>query len=104
MVGVTFYIAVATMLFGLGLYCLATKKNMIKLLLGIEVMAAAPNLLFIVFSAAKEPGLIDPLAHVFVVTAIVIDGSLVAVGLALTIAVFRRFKTIDVRELRRLKW
>ncbi len=104
MIQISFYLGVAAILFSIGLYCLVTKRNIIRILIGLEIMSAAPNLLFIAFSANQASGLIDPLAHGFVITAIIIDGAILGVGIALALIAYRRYKTLDVRELRRLRW
>lgn len=99
-----FYLASTAILYILGLYCLATKRNMVKLLLGIVILANAANLNFISFSALRYGGVIDPFAHAIVLMAIAIEAFVTAVGLAIVLNVYRHYRTLDVRELRRLRW
>ena len=42
-----YYIVTALILYMLGMYCLAVKRNMIKLIIGIEILTSAANLNFI---------------------------------------------------------
>ncbi|WXG41397.1 MAG: sodium:proton antiporter [Candidatus Freyarchaeum deiterrae] len=47
------YLATAAILYGIGLYAVATKRNVIKIVIGIEVLVAAAHLNFIAFSAYR---------------------------------------------------
>jgi len=89
-------------LFSIGVYC-TTKKNFIKILLGIEIVLNSGNLAFIYFSSAHS-GLIDPLGQSLVFMSIILGGSVVAVGLSMAVNAYKHYKTLDVRKLRRLKW
>jgi NADH-quinone oxidoreductase subunit K len=79
------------------------KRDMVRLLIGIEILFNAANLLFILFSR-QVTGFVDPFAHSIVMMAIVLDGTVIAVGLAMVLNVYKHYKTIDIRKLRRLKW
>jgi NADH-quinone oxidoreductase subunit K len=79
------------------------KRDMVRLLIGIEILFNAANLLFILFSR-QVTGYVDPFAHSIVMMAIVLDGTVIAVGLAMVLNVYKHYKTIDIRKLRRLKW
>ncbi len=103
MIDVSYYIAFAMALFIIGLYCLATKRNMIRLILGTEILLNAANIAFIAFAAYAVPGVVDPLGHSFVILSIGIAGSISAVALTLVVYVYKHYGTLDVRELRRLK-
>jgi len=97
------YLAFAFILYIIGLYCLATKRNMIRLVLGIEILINAANLNFIALSAYRTPGFVDPLAHSIVMISIAIAGCVSAVALALIVYAYKHYGTLDVRELRRLR-
>ncbi|MHA2393109.1 MAG: NADH-quinone oxidoreductase subunit NuoK [Promethearchaeota archaeon] len=79
------------------------KRDMVRLLFGIEILFNAANLFFIIFSR-QIAGYVDPFAHSIVMMAIVLDGTVIAVGLAMVLNVYKHYKTIDIRKLRRLKW
>ena len=91
-------------LVAIGLYMVSTKRNLMKIVIGLEILATGVNLSFIAMGFIRTGGLTDPLPQAIVVTAIVLDGVLVGVALALTLVVFRRFKTLDVDKLRNLRW
>ncbi|MCW4027728.1 MAG: NADH-quinone oxidoreductase subunit NuoK [Candidatus Bathyarchaeota archaeon] len=98
-----YFTVCSIILFSLGLYCLAFKRNMIRLLMGLEIMINAVNLNFIALSSYVSEGAVHPLAHVFTILSIGIGGCIIALGLVITIYAYRHYGTLDVRELRRLK-
>ena len=103
MIPLDYYIACAVILFFIGVYCLVAKRNMIRLLMGLEIMINAVNLNFVALSSYIEEGAVHPLAHVFTILSICIGGCIVALGLVITIYAYRHYGTLDVRELRRLR-
>jgi NADH:ubiquinone oxidoreductase subunit K len=104
MIELSYYLATSLILFVVGLYCLVVKRNMIRLIIGIEIITSAANLNFIAFSAYARPGFVDPLGHSYVILSIVIGACVVAVGLALTVCAYQHLKTLDISKLSRLKW
>jgi len=104
LIPLSYYLTTALILYVVGMYCLAVKRNMIKLIIGIEILANAANLNFIAFSAYGKPGTVDPLGHNFVIMSIVVGACVVAVALTIAVHAYRHYKTLDVRELRRLRW
>lgn len=103
MVPIQIYLVVIFSLLFIGLYNIAFKRNMIRILFGIEIILNAANLSFIAFSA-RLTGQVDLLAQSLVVISIVIGGSVIAVGLSMVLNAYKQFKTLDVRELRKLRW
>ncbi|MBS7623915.1 NADH-quinone oxidoreductase subunit NuoK [Candidatus Bathyarchaeota archaeon] len=104
MIDLTYYLAGALILYIIGMYCLAVKRNMVKLIIGVEILASAANLNFVALSAYGAPGKVDPLAHTFVIMSIVVGACVVAVALTIAVHAYRHYRTLDVRELRRLRW
>ena len=100
---ITYFIITTTLLFVFGLVALIFKRDLVRLLIGIEILFNAANLLFVAFST-QSMGAIDPLPQSIVMMALVLDGTVIAVGLALALNVFKHYKTFDIRKLRRLKW
>lgn len=98
------WIGTAFALFVTGLYCV-TRRSMIRILLGIELILNAGNLAFIYFASKHASmGVVDPIGQSIVFMSIVTGGCVVSVGLALIVNAYKQFKTTDSRELRRLKW
>ncbi|MGB6680210.1 MAG: NADH-quinone oxidoreductase subunit NuoK [Candidatus Bathyarchaeia archaeon] len=104
LIPLSYYIVTALILYILGMYCLAVKRNMIKLIIGIEILTSAANLNFIALAAYGNPGGADPLGHTFVIMSIVVGACVVAVALTIVVHAYRHYKTLDVRELKRLRW
>lgn len=76
---------IAAALFGIGIYGLLTRRQAVALLLSIEVMANAANLVFVAFARyGGAPG------HPLVLFALAITVAEVAVGLALVLLLYRR--------------
>jgi NADH-quinone oxidoreductase subunit K len=96
----SYYLAGAAALYIIGMYCLATKRNMIRLIIAIELLTNAANLNFIAFSVYQP----SVLGQSIVVISIALGACIVAVALSIVIYAYRHYKTLDVRELRRLRW
>jgi multicomponent Na+:H+ antiporter subunit C len=104
------YVA-AVVLFCIGLYMLVAKSNLLKKLLGLNVMQTAV-FAFIVTSGmiegggpplrveGAEPPFVSPIPQAMVLTGIVVAVSLTAVALALIIQVHAHYGTIEVDELK----
>ena len=76
---------VATALFSIGIYGLLTRRQAVALLLSIEVMANAANLVFVAFARyGGAPG------HPLVLFALAVTVAEVAVGLAVVLLLYRR--------------
>ena len=103
MIDLSYYLVFAAVLYVVGIYCLATKRNMLRLILGIEILINAAQISFIAFAAHAIPGFVDPLAHSIVTVSIALAGSVSAVALAIVVQAYRHYGTLSVQELRRLK-
>ena len=86
----------------IGLYCLASKGNMIKLVLAAEIMTNGAIVILVTF--ASTPVGLDPVIVGLAILAVGVGGCIAAIGLAIAIHAFRHYKTLDVRELKRLRW
>ncbi|MCX6553863.1 MAG: NADH-quinone oxidoreductase subunit K [Candidatus Aminicenantes bacterium] len=90
----------AALLIGIGLYCLLTMRNTVKLLIGIEVIAKCITLALIATGWTKHNLL---LAQSLVISVIVVDVAVLATALAIIIRINRHTKSLDVRKLTKLK-
>lgn len=104
MIPLAYYLACSAALFIIGLYCLVAKRNMVRLLISLEIMVSAANINFIAFSTYAVAGFTQPLAHAFVILSIAIGGCILAIGLAITLHAYKHYKTLDVRKLKRIRW
>ena len=96
------YLILAAVLFCVGLMGAFTRRNAIVVLFSVEIMLNAANLNFIAFWRFSEnpDALHGPLFTLF---AIAVAAAEVAVGLALVIAVYRHFKTVDLESMDTLR-
>jgi len=94
------YLFFAAALVFAGILGLLLRRNLIKLFIAIEVIAKGISLLLLGTGFAKDNILV---AQTLVVTFIVVEVSLVATALALIINIYRQTKSLDIRQLSRLK-
>ena len=100
MIPLSWYLILAATLFLLGMLGFFVKRNIIALLLSVEIMLNAVNLTFVAFSS--QNGQIN--GQIFVFFVLVVAAAEAAVGLALVIAMFRNRETLNVDRSNLLKW
>jgi len=98
-IGLTHYLVLSVIMFSLGMAGVLLRRNLIVLLMCIELMLNAVNLSFVAFS--KFSGKIDGQVMVFFV--MTIAAAEAAVGLALAVSIFKRFKEVNIRFFEHLK-
>jgi len=94
------YLILAAALFILGMLGFFLKRNIISLLLSVEIMLNAVNLTFVAFSSRNG----QMSGQIFVFFVLVVAAAEAAVGLALVIAMFRNRETLNVDRSNLLKW
>ena len=100
MIGLSDYLLLSAILFAISIACIIiNRKNVITLLMCIELMLLAVNTNFIAFSHFLQ----DPAGQVFVFFILTVAAAEAAIGLAIIIVLFRNRATIDVEELNQLK-
>jgi NADH-quinone oxidoreductase subunit K len=99
MIPIIYYLALAVILFSLGIMGVLLRKNAIVVFMSLELMFNAANLVFITF--ANYYNLLDGQALVvFIMTTAAAE---VAVGLALMVVIFRVKGSIDIDQMSKLK-
>ncbi|MEM0217473.1 MAG: NADH-quinone oxidoreductase subunit K [Candidatus Nezhaarchaeales archaeon] len=100
------YLALSLILLAIGFYCLVSKRNMIKTVIGLEIVTIAVNTAFMSLGWMRTypANFIDPLAQTFVIISIAIGGIVAALALSLVVNAHRHYKTLDLKKLRRLRW
>jgi len=93
------FMLVAVALVAVGIYGLVVKRNAIRMLFSIEIIANAANLTLVAFSR----GLSNAQGQTFALFSIAIAAAEVAVGLGLIIVAYRLYKEIDVAEFRSMR-
>jgi NADH-quinone oxidoreductase subunit K len=99
-VGLHHYLTVSAVLFAIGLYGLLTRRNILLILLSIELILNAANLSFVAFSSYWG----NLTGQVLVFFTMIVAAAEVTVGLAIVVLLFRRKKTVSVDGLDTLKW
>jgi NADH-quinone oxidoreductase subunit K len=100
MIPLSWYLILGAVLFLIGVLGFFLKRNIIALLLSVEIMLNAVNLTFVAFSSQR--GQIS--GQVFVFFVLVVAAAEAAVGLALVIAIFRNRESLNVDRSNLLRW
>ena len=100
MIGLTHYLVVAAILFGMGvLGLIANRKNLIIMLMAIELILLSVNLNLVAFSAYLH----DLVGQVFAMFVLTVAAGEAAIGLAILVIYFRGRGTISVDDVNRMK-
>ena len=101
MVPLEHVIGLSAILFTIGVIGVATRRNLIIVLMSIELMLNGVNLAFVGFNRL-HPQNLD--GQVFVLMVIAVAAAEVAVGLGIVISMFRNRDSVDLEEVSLLKW
>ena len=100
MITLNHYLALSAMLFAIGTAGVFLRRNVITLLLSIEIMLNAVNLTFV--AAGRQFAAVDGQVIVFFV--MTVAAAEAAVGLAIVIALFRHRESLNPEAFTSLKW
>ena len=100
MVTLNHYLVLAAILFSIGTAGVFLRRNVITILLAIEIMMNAVNLTFVAYG--RHLGAVDGQIIMFFV--MTVAAAEAAVGLAIAIAMFRHRQTLDPDAFRTLRW
>jgi NADH-quinone oxidoreductase subunit K len=101
MIPLSWYLIVAAILFGIGLYGALARRNAIGILMGIELMLNAININLIAFWRYITPEILT--GQVFAIFVITVAAAEAAIGLALIISIFRNRETVIVEDVDMMK-
>jgi len=93
------YLALSAVIFTIGMLGVLLRRNAIVMLMGIELMLNAVNLTFIAFSHFRG----DVTGQIMVFFVMTIAAAEAGVGLALAVAIFKRFKELNIQKFEELK-
>jgi multicomponent Na+:H+ antiporter subunit C len=103
------------LLFLVGLYGVATKRNLIKIVIGLTIMEYATFMILaiigyreggkppIMIEKMGKPAFVDALPQALVLTAIVIGLATTALLLSIAVRIYNKYGTFDVGKIRKLK-
>jgi NADH-quinone oxidoreductase subunit K len=100
MVPVSYYVGLSAAVFLIGLVGVLIRRNLITILLSIELMFSAANIALVAFSHYNQ----DLSGQVFVFFVLTVAAAEVAVGLAIVIALFRGRQTLNAEEINLMRW
>ena len=111
-----FYISALSLIL-IGTYAVLTKRNLIKIVLGLSIIETGVNILLVaigyvrggtapIFSdlSMRASQMVDPVPQALVLTAIVIGLAVTALALSIVIRLYDHHKTLDIDRIRKLKW
>ena len=100
------YLIVSVILFAIGFAGVMLRRNLIIILMSLELMLNAANLSLVAFSRFRvnSIGLPDYNAQVFVFFIITVAAAEVAVGLAIIVALYRARQTTDVNDISSMRF
>ncbi len=99
--GLSYYISLCVILFLIGLLGVLIRRNIIIMMMSIEIMLNSINLSFVSFNRFKYLDSIDGVVYTFFIIAVA--AAEVAVGLSILIALYRRKKTLLINEISDMK-
>ena len=99
-VGISHFLTVSAILFTLGVFGIfLNRKNVIVILMSVELILLAVNLNFVAFSAALN----DLVGQVFALFVLTVAAAEAAIGLAILVVYFRNRGTIEVEDINAMK-
>lgn len=99
-VGISHYLTVSAVLFTIGIFGIfLNRKNIITILMSIELILLSANINFVAFSALLQ----DLVGQVFALFVLTVAAAEAAVGLAILVAFFRNRGTIAVEDVNLMK-
>jgi len=93
------YILFCSIIFAIGVIGVLIRRNVIIIMMSVELMLNSVNLLLTAFSAYSG----DPAGQVFVFFIMALAAAEVAVGLAIIVMVYRNTRSVDINALNRLR-
>lgn len=81
---------------------MASKRNLIKLVMGLEIITTAVNLNFM--GMGLREGGVDALAQMYVALNMAVGAAVLALSLAFVVVLYRHYGTLDSAKMARLRW
>jgi NADH-quinone oxidoreductase subunit K len=100
-IGLTHILTVSTALFFIGVYGFLTRRNMITMLMAIELMLNSVNINFVAFNKYLYADKLDGVF--FTIFIITIAAAEAAVAIAIIINLYRNYKSIDINDADTMK-
>ncbi len=98
----SYILIVSTLMFFIGIYGFLTRRNLITMLMSIELILNSANINFVAFNRYLFPQSLH--GHFFAMIIIAIAAAEAAVAIAIIINIYRNFKSIDVDKVNEMKF
>ena len=108
-----------TIVFLVGIYCVVSKKNLVKIVVGLAISEVAVNLFLVTLGYNSRGGvapiesrrlplgisldMVDPVPQALVITSVVVGLATLILAVAICIRLYDRYHTYDITEIRRLR-
>lgn len=102
MVPITHFLIVSTLMFFIGIYGFLTRRNLITILMSIELILNSVNINFVVFNRYLYPDQLQ--GQFFALFIVAIAAAEASVAIALIINIYRRFTSIEVDNVDEMKY
>ncbi len=99
-IGLNHFLVLSSVLFGIGLFTVATRRNAVAILMGVELILNAAALNFVAFAHYVHGSIDGQVVALFV---IVLAAAEAAIALAIVLSIFRHFQSIDANETSTLR-
>ena len=96
------YILLSTALFSIGIYGLIASRNVIRVLMSIELLLNAVNINLVAFASYVDP--LEIKGQVFALFVMAIAAAEAAIALAIILAIYRNMSSVDLEDFASLKW
>ncbi len=96
------YILLSIALFSIGIYGLIASRNVIRVLMSIELLLNAVNINLVAFSTYIDP--LEIKGQVFALFVMAIAAAEAAIALAIILAIYRNMSSVDMEDFASLKW
>ena len=97
-----YFLVVSTIMFFVGIYGFLTRRNLITMLMSVELILNSVNINFVVFNRYLYPDGLH--GHFFSIFVIAVAACEAAVAIAIIINIYRRFTTINVEDVSEMKY
>lgn len=97
-----YYLVPSLVMFTCGVYGFITRKNLIAILISLELMLNSVDINFVVFNRFLFPGQMEGMF--FALFAIAIAAAETALAIAIVINIFRAVKNVDIQSLTKMKY
>ena len=96
------YLLLSIALFSIGIYGLTASRNVIRVLMSIELLLNAVNVNLVAFSSFVDP--LEIKGQIFAIFVMAIAAAEAAIALAIILAMYRNTSSIDMEDFASLKW